>query len=48
MDKAGAKPKLAWVKAEIDAELQGRATDAAEKRWRRPSTRPTRPRGPRA
>jgi polyribonucleotide nucleotidyltransferase len=30
MDKSGAKPKLAWVKAEIDAELQGRAADAAE------------------
>jgi polyribonucleotide nucleotidyltransferase len=30
MDKAGAKPKLEWVKAEIDAELQGRAENAAE------------------
>jgi polyribonucleotide nucleotidyltransferase len=30
MDKAGAKPKLEWVKAEIDAELQGRAQNAAE------------------
>jgi polyribonucleotide nucleotidyltransferase len=30
MDKAGAKPKLEWPKAEIDAELQGRAQNAAE------------------
>ena len=30
MDKAGAAPKLAWVKAEVDAVLQGRAHDAAE------------------
>jgi polyribonucleotide nucleotidyltransferase len=30
MDKAGAAPKMAWVKAEVDAELQGRAADAAE------------------
>ena len=30
MDKAGAAPKMAWVKAEVDAELQGRAVDAAE------------------
>ena len=29
-DKAGATPKLAWTKAAIDAELQGRAADAAE------------------
>jgi polyribonucleotide nucleotidyltransferase len=28
--KAGAAPKLAWVKAEVDPELQGRAADAAE------------------
>jgi polyribonucleotide nucleotidyltransferase len=28
--KAGAPTKLAWVKAEVDAELQGRADDAAE------------------
>ena len=30
MDKAGAAPKMAWAKAEVDAELQGRAADAAE------------------
>ncbi|HEX6107316.1 MAG TPA: polyribonucleotide nucleotidyltransferase [Gemmatimonadales bacterium] len=30
IEKAGAAPKLAWVKAETDAELQGRAADAAE------------------
>jgi polyribonucleotide nucleotidyltransferase len=30
MDKAGAKPKLEWTKAEVDPELQGRAQDAAE------------------
>jgi len=30
MDKAGAAPTMAWVKAEVDAELQGRAADAAE------------------
>jgi polyribonucleotide nucleotidyltransferase len=30
MDKAGAKPKLEWTKSEIDPELQGRATNAAE------------------
>jgi polyribonucleotide nucleotidyltransferase len=30
MDKAGLAPKMAWVKAEVDAELQGRAADAAE------------------
>jgi polyribonucleotide nucleotidyltransferase len=30
MDKARAAPKMAWTKAEIDPELQGRATDAAE------------------
>jgi polyribonucleotide nucleotidyltransferase len=30
MDKAGAAPKMAWVKADVDAELQGRAADAAE------------------
>ncbi len=30
MDKAGAKPKIDWVKAEVDAELQGRAQNAAE------------------
>ena len=31
MDKAGAAPTMAWVKAEVDAELQGRAADAAER-----------------
>ncbi len=30
VDKAGAAPKLAWTKAEIDPVLQGRAADAAE------------------
>ncbi len=30
VDKAGAAQKLAWTKAPVDAELQGRATDAAE------------------
>jgi polyribonucleotide nucleotidyltransferase len=30
MDKAGAAPKMAWVKAEVDAGLQGRAANAAE------------------
>jgi polyribonucleotide nucleotidyltransferase len=30
MDKAGSIAKLAWTKAEIDPELQGRAADAAE------------------
>ncbi|CAN5781106.1 polyribonucleotide nucleotidyltransferase [soil metagenome] len=30
IDKAGAAPEMRWVKAEIDAELQGRAADAAE------------------
>jgi polyribonucleotide nucleotidyltransferase len=30
VEKAGAKPKLEWTKSEIDLELQGRATDAAE------------------
>ncbi|HEX2220739.1 MAG TPA: polyribonucleotide nucleotidyltransferase [Gemmatimonadales bacterium] len=30
MDKAGAAPKLEWTRSEIDAELQGRAQDAAE------------------
>jgi polyribonucleotide nucleotidyltransferase len=30
MDQAGAGTKLEWIKAEIDAELQGRAQDAAE------------------
>jgi polyribonucleotide nucleotidyltransferase len=30
MEKAGAKPKLEWTPSEIDPELQGRATDAAE------------------
>jgi polyribonucleotide nucleotidyltransferase len=30
MEKAGTKPKLEWTKSEIDLELQGRATDAAE------------------
>jgi polyribonucleotide nucleotidyltransferase len=30
MDKAGARPKLDWTKAEVDSELQGRAQDAAE------------------
>ncbi len=29
VDRAGAAPKLAWVKAEVDPELQGRAADAA-------------------
>ncbi len=28
--KVGSVPKLAWVKAEVDTELQGRAADAAE------------------
>jgi polyribonucleotide nucleotidyltransferase len=30
MDKAGAAPKMAWTKVEVDTELQGRAADAAE------------------
>jgi len=30
MDKAGAATEMTWVKAEVDAELQGRAADAAE------------------
>ncbi len=30
LGKAGAAPKIAWTKAAVDAELQGRATDAAE------------------
>src|SRR3712207_4270145 len=30
MDKAGTAVKLQWTKAEADAELQGRAQDAAE------------------
>ena len=30
LDKAGAKPRLEWTRAEIDPELQGRAGDAAE------------------
>jgi polyribonucleotide nucleotidyltransferase len=30
LTKAGSTPKLAWVKAEVDTELQGRAADAAE------------------
>jgi polyribonucleotide nucleotidyltransferase len=30
LTKAGTTPKLAWVKAEVDTELQGRAADAAE------------------
>jgi polyribonucleotide nucleotidyltransferase len=30
MDKAGAAPKMAWTKVEVDSELQGRAADAAE------------------
>jgi polyribonucleotide nucleotidyltransferase len=30
MDKAGAAPEMAWVKVEVDTELQGRAADAAE------------------
>jgi polyribonucleotide nucleotidyltransferase len=30
IDKAGAAPKLQWTKAEVDAELQGRAANAAE------------------
>jgi polyribonucleotide nucleotidyltransferase len=29
-DKAGVAPKISWTKAEIDAELQGRAADSAE------------------
>ncbi len=30
MDKAGTAPEMAWVKADVDAELQGRAADATE------------------
>jgi polyribonucleotide nucleotidyltransferase len=30
LGKAGSAPKLAWVKAEVDLELQGRAADATE------------------
>jgi polyribonucleotide nucleotidyltransferase len=30
LTKAGSTPKLAWVKAEVDTQLRGRAADAAE------------------